>query len=47
MEAVRYLISLKVRINPRDRWGATPLNDAKTEEMKKLLIVNGAIKGVE
>ena len=46
-EAVKYLISVKVRINPTDRWGATPLNDAKTKAMQDLLIKHGATKGVE
>lgn len=45
--AVRYLISTGVRINPKDRWGATPLNDAKTDAMRKLLLSHGAVKGVE
>ena len=47
LEAVRYLASLGVRINPRDRWGATPLNDAKTDAMRRLLHSYGAVMGVE
>ncbi len=33
IEATKFLIKSGVRINPTDRWGATPLNDAKTKEM--------------
>jgi glutaminase len=46
LDVVKYLLSVKVRVNPRDRWGATPLNDAKTEEMQQLLIKHGAERGV-
>jgi glutaminase len=29
LEIVKYLVKSGVNISPRDRWGATPLNDAK------------------
>lgn len=47
LEVVKFLIQVKVRINPTDRWGATPLNDAKTKAMQDLLIKHGGVKGVE
>ena len=37
LEVVKYLISNGVKVNPLDRWGATPLNDAKTDEIKEFL----------
>jgi len=58
-DIVKYLIELKkydpstkqmvneINIHVVDRWGATPLNDAKTEEIKELLLSHGAQKGVE
>lgn len=30
LEIIKFLISHGAQKNPRDRWGATPLNDAKT-----------------
>lgn len=47
IEVVKYLLKIGVKVNPMDRWGATPLNDAKTETMKELLIQNGGTKGRE
>lgn len=41
---VKFLVQKRVEINPRDRWGATPLNDAKTEEIRDFLVENGALK---
>ena len=40
IRVVRWLIERGVRSNPRDRWGGTPLDDAKREghvEVVKLL----------
>ena len=45
IDIVEYLISKKVNLSPKDRWGATPLDDAKTEEIKKALESNGAERG--
>lgn len=33
IEVVKFLLKVGVDINPNDRWGATPLNDATTKEM--------------
>jgi ankyrin repeat protein len=45
LEAVRYLIKQGVQINPKDRWGSTPLNDANNKEIADLLQANGAKAG--
>ena len=40
VEVVKHLISKKVHLSPKDRWGNTPLDDAikfKNEELQKLL----------
>ena len=37
LDVVKYLISTGVKVSPVDRWGATPLNDAKTDEIKEFL----------
>jgi glutaminase len=29
LEIVSFLVSVGIKVNPRDRWGATPLSDAK------------------
>jgi glutaminase len=44
-EVVKYLIDAKIPINPRDRWGATPLNDSKNKSICDLLLANGAEYG--
>lgn len=37
-ETVRYLVQAGVNVNPVDRWGATPMNDAYSyPDMKKFL----------
>lgn len=41
---VKQLIDLKVNINPMDRWGCTPLDDANDKAIEDLLIKNGGIK---
>lgn len=28
LECIKFLLSIGVDVNPKDRWGATPLNDA-------------------
>ena len=46
LEVVRYLIeSCRVNLNPIDRWGVTPLSDAKNlgnNEIVKYLLSKGA-----
>jgi ankyrin repeat protein len=42
---VEYLLSTGVEINPRDRWGATPLDEAKKEDLRNFLIEKGGVKG--
>ena len=37
LDIVKYLISTGVKVSPVDRWGATPLNDAKTVEIQEFL----------
>jgi ankyrin repeat protein len=45
LECVKFLVSIGVNINPRDRWGATPLNDATKPEVRKFLVKHGAELG--
>ena len=47
IQIVQYLISKKVNVNPKDRWGSTPLNDAKKPEIRQLLLQNGGVLGVQ
>lgn len=47
IEIVKFLLNTKVNVNPRDRWAATPLNDATKPEIIELLASNGAEKGVD
>lgn len=47
LEAVIFLLEQFCEINPVDRWGSTPLNDAKTPEIAELLRHNGAKSGVQ
>ena len=47
IKVVKFLISVNVDLSPHDRWGATPLNDAKNENIRELLVANGAQKGKE
>ena len=46
LEVVKYLISNGVKVNPVDRWGATPLNDAKTVVIQEFLKSKGGVKGI-
>jgi hypothetical protein len=41
------LVENGVDVNPRDRWGATPLNDAKDSAIVEYLLAHGAEKGNE
>ena len=46
LEVVKYLISTGCKVSPVDRWGATPLNDAKKVEIQEFLKSKGGINGV-
>ena len=37
LHALRYLLQLKVNVNPTDRWGNTPLDDALRKEHSSLV----------
>ena len=47
LSIVQYLVENGVDINPRDRWGSTPLNDAKDSAIVEYLLAHGAEKGNE
>ena len=47
IEIVRFLFGEGANVNPRDRWGATPLNDAKDRAVIEYFLSNGAVKGVK
>ena len=47
IDAVIFLLEHGCDINPVDRWGSTPLNDAKTPEISDILRHNGAKAGVQ
>ncbi len=44
-DIIQYLIKKKVNPNPVDRWNATPLDDAKTDEIINFLTMYGGVKG--
>jgi glutaminase len=46
-DIVRYLVEHGAEINPRDRWGATPLNDAQDSSIVEYLVNHGAEKGLD
>ena len=46
LEIVKCLISMGCKVSPVDRWGATPLNEAKTVEIQEFLKSKGGIMGV-
>lgn len=47
LDIVTYLLSKGVNPSPRDRWGATPLNDAKNEDIKAVLRKHGSVLGIQ
>ena len=47
IDVVKHLIESGANINCRDRWGATPLNDADDPAIVTYLKQHGAEKGVE
>jgi glutaminase len=46
-EIVQYLVEKGVNVNTKDRWGATPLNDASRKDIIEYLKSKGAVYGVE
>ena len=47
IEALIFVLDHGCDINPVDRWGSTPLNDAKTPEIADILRTNGGKEGVQ
>ena len=48
LDLLKFLIeTVGVYLNPKDRWGSTPLNDAKLPEVKEYLESVGALKGLD
>lgn len=47
LEVVKFLVQNGAHINPYDRWGSTPLNDASNPAVQEYLISHGAKKGQE
>jgi len=47
IEIVKYLVGQGCNVSPRDRWGATPLNDAQDPAIVEFLQANGAEKGID
>jgi ankyrin repeat protein len=46
LDVVKYLVQeVKVKINAKDRWGSTPLDDALDQEVRDVLISHGAVVG--
>ena len=46
IDVLKFLIeTVNVDFNPRDRWGSTPLNDAKLPEVREYLESIGAERG--
>jgi hypothetical protein len=45
LEAVKFLLDHGAKVNPLDRWGSTPLNDADNKEIEALLLSKGAKPG--
>jgi len=45
LETISYLVKQCVEMNPRDRWSATPLDDAADQDVEYMLIKNGAVNG--
>jgi ankyrin repeat protein len=47
IEIVKYLVGQGCNVSPRDRWGATPLNDAQDPAIVEFLQAHGAEKGID
>ena len=47
LKIIEYFISKELDLNPKDRWGGTPLEDAKRHNHKKIVkILETKLKGV-
>jgi ankyrin repeat protein len=44
LQIIKFLLKQGVQKNPKDRWGATPLNDAKNKEVYDYLVTQGCVK---
>ena len=47
IEVIKFLLGVGVYHSPKDRWGATPMNDAKNKKLYDYLLSKGAEKGKE
>jgi len=47
IDIVKFLIENGADPSPRDRWGATPLNDAQDPAIIQYIENHGSVKGVE
>lgn len=47
IEVVEYLVENGYEVNPKDRWGSTPLNDATDDEIIEFLEANGGERGTQ
>jgi hypothetical protein len=47
MDIVKYLLENGAEANPRDRWGATPLNDAQDPQIIEYLENHGGEPGTD
>jgi ankyrin repeat protein len=47
IEIVKYLVGQGCNVSPRDRWGASPLNDAQDPTIIEFLQAHGAEKGID
>jgi len=44
-KVVAYLLGVGVEVNPKDRWGATPLDDSPSDLISKILLKFGGERG--
>lgn len=46
IDVIRFLLSVNASVNTLDRWGSTPMNDAKTKDIEDELRKHEGIRGV-